>query len=304
MRAAIEALIRGLPLDERARRILDETLLDWTIEADASSWVGGRVTVGVRSVVSIVRVLTVVSVRGATALPIAWLAGRMVLFGLLPCLAFAIAIEARLPGVVAQLPAWQRARYELYLSMAMLTATLPLALFYAVAWRPATRTFPVLGMASASAWLVVVYRAGILPVHLVDGRIPASLVQRFGLDLSLALSFVSFACATFALVILGEAVFRTRQRRRLAILLSATPLYLAALFGTAMLQTFLVAGMARRGWLPPGSILSSILRVPAGYAAILIASLWWARRLGPGRGERACLRNGEDLDRAPTQTGT
>ena len=204
MKAAIEALIRGLPLDERARRILDETLLDWTIEADASWSFGGRIWVGARSVVSIVRVLAVVSVRGATALPIAWLAGRMVLFGLLPSLAFTIAIDARLPGVVAQLPVWQRSGYELYLAMAMLTAT---------------------------------------------------------------------------------------------------PLYVAALFGTAMLQTFLIGAAARHGWLPPTSILSSILRVPAGWAAIVIGSLWRARRLRAGGDEGVCLRTGNDVDRPPTQAG-
>ena len=75
------------------------------------------------------------------------------------------------------------------------------------------------------------------------------------------------------------------------------------LFGTAMLQTFLVAAMARRGWLPPGSILSSVLRVPAGYAAILIASLWWARRLRADGDEGVCLRTGNDVDRPPTQAG-
>ena len=154
-----------------------------------------------------------------------------------------------------------------YLAMVLLTGALPLALFFAVAWRPATRALPIIGVASAGVLLVVAYRAAMLPVHLVDGRVPASLVQRFGLDLPLALTFATLACMTFALVILGEAVFRTRRPRRLAILLSATPLYFAVIFTTAMLQRFLVAALARGVWLSPSAV-SSILGVPAGHAAI------------------------------------
>jgi hypothetical protein len=296
VRAAIQALIGGLPLDERARRLLDETLLDWTIEADASSSLAARLSVELRSVVAIVRVLAVASVRESTAIPVAWLAGRVALFGLL-CLVVQIAIFARFPGIVAR----QGAEVALYngdvvladvhfvidygyLAIVTLAGTLPLALFYAVAWRPAARALPIVGVASVGALLVAAYRAAILPEHLVDGRVPVSLVQRFGLDLPLVLTFVTLACMTFALAILGEAVFRTRWSRRVAILLSAAPLYFAVIFLAAMLQRFLIAALARGVWLPPRSI-SSMLGVPVGYAAILIASLWWARRLGASSAE-------------------
>jgi hypothetical protein len=284
MRRVVRAIVDGLPLDARSRRVMDEALLDWTHEAASSSSIGARVCVDVRSVVSIVRALVLVSVRETTAIPIAWLAGRVVLFGLLPALVFVMAAPGRLPRLLAELPALQGAEVTLAIAIETLVVTLPLALFYTVAWRPATRSLPTVGMAFAGSGLVVVYLAGILP--LATWRVAElehlrlSLAGAFGLDqwLDRVLIFLSFGCVTFALVILAEAVFRTRRRRRIPILFSATPLYFAALFGTAVLQSFLIAMLARRGWYTR-RYLFVISPIPTASVVIVIASLWWARRL-------------------------
>ena len=95
MRAVIEAFVRGLPLDERARRVLDQTFFDWAHEAaEASRW-WGRARVHARSIASVGRALALISVRNLRQIPVAWLAGRLVLFGVLPAFGFVALLPPR-----------------------------------------------------------------------------------------------------------------------------------------------------------------------------------------------------------------
>ena len=57
MRRAVVAFVRGLPLDRRSRRVLDETLLDCEHEAVGATTVLMRFAVELRSLLSIARVL-------------------------------------------------------------------------------------------------------------------------------------------------------------------------------------------------------------------------------------------------------
>ena len=58
MRGLLAAFVRGLPLDTRSRRALDEALLDWAHETARANTFAGRCVVEARSVVSLGRALT------------------------------------------------------------------------------------------------------------------------------------------------------------------------------------------------------------------------------------------------------
>jgi hypothetical protein len=151
MRRAVDAFVRGLPLDDRSRRVLDETLLDWELEAVGAPTPSSRFVVELRSLLAVARAFVFVSVRDLPRVPAWWLLGRLALFGVVP---------------VAILMSFSRDPWPiqtLRLGIKVLAGWLPLAFFYSIAWRPAARRPPILAVAVCGSALIAAFVLYISP---------------------------------------------------------------------------------------------------------------------------------------------
>jgi hypothetical protein len=286
MREAVEAFIRGLPLDARARRVLDQTLLDWAHEADAAPSGLARAWVHLRSFVSCARALVLVTAREVPHVPVLWFAGRLVLFGVLP----AFVLVAFLPP-----------RYSVFSvvdSVILLAGWLPLALFYSVAWRPADRRLPVLALALCGAVLVVVFALYVVPavywLHIRRQFLTANLGPMptwslIGAPSSWALVTVTPPAAmTAALVVLADTVrLLSAWPRRLLLVLTpflyvllSSGVWLASEFLTnqwrglqGLTWTLTLLELRVRGFAPLALVNA------AGDALLALAVVWTATRL-------------------------
>ena len=243
MRRAVESFMRGLPLDPRARRVVDETLLDWAREAADATTAPARLGVELRSLLSIARALAFATVRDIPRVPIGWLSGRLGLFGVLP-----VAIIVVLAPGLAPIQA-------LRIAAMLLTGWLPFAFFYAIAWRPASRSLPILAVAAFGGALIATFVLYISP-HVMwrlfeeqfreaNRLYPAAvrarqaeLFDEWGARLTLVPRWWLMAEAlgpvalTAALVVFAEAVRHLSRWRRVVIAL-APCLYAVAISGVA-----------------------------------------------------------------------
>ena len=125
--------------------VLDETMLDWAHEADAASSAAGRFAAAARGCLAVARAAGVTTLDEVAHLPIAWLAGRIFVFALLPTLALCtglMVIGHVALGLIAMI------------TPGVLTSMIPAAVVLSLAWRPTGRALPAMGTA------VMVFAAG------------------------------------------------------------------------------------------------------------------------------------------------
>jgi hypothetical protein len=84
MRRVIRALAQRVPLDDRSRRAIDETLLDWAHEDALGAAPGRRLLAQLRGLASFARVLAFVTIAETWRVPIGWLFLRMSLVLVIP----------------------------------------------------------------------------------------------------------------------------------------------------------------------------------------------------------------------------
>ncbi len=282
MRRTIDAFARGLPLDNRSRRVLDETLLDCEYEAAQARTAAARVWVDLRSLVSIARALVFVSLRELPRIPVWWLVSRLAAFGVLPVVVFTLLTPSTDP------------LQALRIGTVLFTGWLPLAFFYMMAWRPAARSLPVLAVAICAGGLIGSLVLYISPHALWrfyeegfrNARHPLSRIPLFPNWLTPNwLGFVDVlgpVALTAALVVFAEATRRMSRRRRLILIVLAPCLY-AAPFACLSGGLALLTGQAF-----PVILTSSLIflgqgpfrLVNAGSQVLLaVALIWWSSRV-------------------------
>jgi hypothetical protein len=257
------SFLRALPLDSRGRRAIDETLADWAHEDERPVSSGLRIARSCRAAFSIVRVLIGLAAWEAVHMPFGWLAGRLVLFALVPAPFFCLAaLKAASFGMGVPLP-----RTEAFFLLSSLGAALlllPLACFYSLAWPPRGRSVPVLGLAVCSLILAVAIGGWVLPflnqsfADLAYGG-AGSLGRRlsgltlpemasaafangyFGAARSLFVARIGLYALCPALVLLAAALTGESRRRRRA-WFAAVPV---AFLVSAYFQTILIASGGR-----------------------------------------------------------
>ncbi len=78
MRRVVERAIGALPLDERGRRAVGETLADWRFEDGDDATLIRRGWIAVRALASLIRTLCLVTAREVAEVPLDWTLGRLI----------------------------------------------------------------------------------------------------------------------------------------------------------------------------------------------------------------------------------
>ena len=81
MRRFIAHVMHRLPFDDRGRRAVDETLLDWAHEEALTTSPWGRAWVTTRALAGVARSLTAAVALDVVHVPYGWLIGRLILIG-------------------------------------------------------------------------------------------------------------------------------------------------------------------------------------------------------------------------------
>lgn len=221
MRGLLAAFVRGLPLDARSRRALDEALLDWAHETARANTLAGRCVVEARSVMSLGRALASVVACDVSELPNLSLVRRLALVGLLP-MVFLSVVGNGFPRLLTGSSMLVWIDSVVTDSVALLPGWLPMALFYVVARRAPDCRLPVLGVAGLG--FVV---GGALVLWIAAWSAPsglASLPQWW-----MFVAALGPASIGAALVVVGDAVHDWSPRPRRLALASAPGVYLLVL---------------------------------------------------------------------------
>ncbi|HKV98608.1 MAG TPA: hypothetical protein VJN96_02230 [Vicinamibacterales bacterium] len=250
MRAIVEAFVRGLPLDARSRRALDEALLDWTHESTRAESVSERFVVHLRSTLSVGRALASVVVCDLSLIPLAWLARRVALFGLLPAVVVSL-VESSSARLLFDGGVFVWIDFVVMVAVTLLPGWLPAALFYVAAKRETDRPFPAIGIAAAGFVAIVGLVLWIAPFAVWHRSV---LLSRFE-DWRQVLAPTDFrawpawwmfvaalgpASVGAGLVVIGDAVHHLSDNRRRLALVIAPAVYALALLWTALLAHLVV----------------------------------------------------------------
>ena len=160
MKRLLTWLIGGLPFGPRSRRAIDETLADWTHEADTAPTAARRALVSLQGMLSIGRVVSIAVVREAVDL--SWCHGLGRRCGVVAVIALLLAFTSSVPMMDG--PGPQALVIGALGVPLLLLAMLPPAVFLIFAWRPVSRTVPTLGAAALLAVAVLALAGWLVPL--------------------------------------------------------------------------------------------------------------------------------------------
>jgi hypothetical protein len=289
MTRLVERFVGGLPLDSRARRAVDETLLDWRHEAgDAQSRLG-RAARNFAGLAAIARVVARAVAVETVHVPVLWFLPRLAVCAGVPA-ALLLASSLSFAWALAT-PLRNQVELVATLFVGRVLTFLPLALFLAVASSPSRRKIPRLGLAAGSfvfvltvGWIQIVTSghfsdlmrdlmrgtASLHPVAFVDlgwREVAWRLVVPERVPPIVALVFIAgMAAATSALVLLAGALQVVSGWRRW-IWIAGVPAALLMLVGSMRTAEFV---FGRWKFLPLAALSPWVAAVVALGAAFRI----------------------------------
>ena len=162
MRRTIGAILRALPFDDRSRRALDEAMLDWAFEAQATPAGARRWWIEARSLTAVLRAITYATLRESVARPEPSLLGRALIFVVVPSLALTFAQDggAGLGSRVGQAQ-WIELGALLWPATMLLVA--PIGLFLAMSRVPRARQVPAVGVSAVVLVAALVLGGWVVP---------------------------------------------------------------------------------------------------------------------------------------------
>jgi hypothetical protein len=269
MRRVIATLLDRLPFDDRSRRAIDQTLLDWTHEASEALTPAGRCRVAAVGLSGVARTVAASVALEVAHVPLAWLMWRVALVAAAPAALMALpwvldlqsdaaaSWSALLPPAVSLLP--QAA-----------VVILPAALFVAVAYPPLDRMVPAIGLSLMAVIGTLAIGAWVVPAANHYFRL-SEYALAAGVDITEAGRRVWRGPGE-----LGPLELWARAREDWSTPFTGVLLFkggLAALSGALVVLGGCVAGIPRRRrWLP-------VVLVPAAYCLAfgpLSGSMRWA----------------------------
>jgi hypothetical protein len=147
MRRLTRWIVGALPLDDRGRRAMNETLADWEHESARATGAAARAAATALALLAVARAFLLLTVRETWRIPTGWVLGRFVPLVVISSLAVTMNTTARL--VAASL--WQGHPSLLgWLALMAAPMALPFACLVAIATTPRRRLLPLLGLTAAT----------------------------------------------------------------------------------------------------------------------------------------------------------